>query len=110
GENMADVPVQKVTLSGLSPSFQAADSAGDSFVNDGKTILHFVNDDAVEKMVTVESVSKCNFGFDHDLTLTVPATSELKAGPFPTARFNADGKVTIAYDDVTSLTVAAFQD
>lgn len=106
---LADITVQKVSLLGLSPNFVSADVAGDYFINDGKTTLHFINDDTVDKTVTVESVEKCNFGFDHDLMLTVPASSELKAGPFPTARFNLDSKVSMTYSDVTSLTVAAFK-
>ena len=104
---MAELGVQKITLSGTSPTFAAADGAGDSFTNDGQSFLHVKNGDIVSHTITVDSQKLCNFGFDHDVSLTVTAGSEIQIGPFERSRFNDNNYVTyVSYDAVTSLSVA----
>ncbi|MBC7193861.1 hypothetical protein [Marinobacter sp.] len=105
---MALLNVQKASLTGLAPTFVAASAGGDSFVNDGKTVLHVKNGGASEITVTVNSQQPCNYGFDHDVTVAVPAGGERIIGPFRQDRFNnSDGQVMVSYSAVTSVTVAA---
>jgi len=107
---MAELTVQKVGLSGLNPAFVAADSAGDSFANEGRVFLHVKNGDTVDRIVTIDSVQSCNFGFDHDITVTVLAGEDSQIGPFSTIRFNNENRlVNVTYDAVISTTVAAIQ-
>lgn len=107
---MAALSVQKVTLSGVSPTFAAADVAGDSFANSGRVYLHVKNGGASSITVTVNSQTACNQGFDHDVAVTVAAAAESQIGPFPKSRFDdATGKVLVSYSAVTSVTVAAVE-
>lgn len=108
---MADLSVQTITTNGLSPTFSSADAAGDEFVNDGRTFLHVKNGGASSIDVTIDSKQQCSFGFDHDITVSVPAGGERLIGPFPTSRFNDSqtGKASVSYSDVTSVTVAAIK-
>lgn len=107
---MAVLTVQKISHSGLSPSFSAADVAGDEFVNGGRTILYVKNGGASQITVTVDSAKPCNYGFDHDLTVNVPAGDERVIGPFAPDRFNnSSARVAVSYTDVTSVTVAALE-
>lgn len=106
---MADLTIQKINQTGIAPSFVAASSVGDTFANDGKTFLHVKNGGASPITVTIDSVAPCNYGFDHDVQVTVGAGAEQIIGPFETYRFNTDGKVSVSYSGVTSVTVAAFR-
>jgi len=106
---MAQLSVQGISRDGLSPSFQAAGSGGDSFANDGKVFLHVKNGDTVNHVVTVNAAKPCNYGTYHNLVVTVPAGEERIIGLFPTYRFNDDNEnVQVSYDGVTSVTVAVF--
>lgn len=107
---MATLNVQTVSLLGLTPSFVAASAGGDEFVNSGRVMLHIKNGGASQITATINSQTPCSYGFDHDVVVSVPASSELVVGPFPKARFNdSNGKVQITYNDVTSVTVAAIE-
>lgn len=111
---MADLTLQDFDLAGLTPSFASADSGGDAFVNNGKTLLYVKNGDAsshdvtlnIEKTITIGgiSISLTN------PTVTVPASDEKIIGPFSQDWFNdVDEKVNVDYDAVTSVTVAALK-
>lgn len=102
---MAQLTVQKATLSGLAPTFAAADAAGDTFANDGRTHLHVKNGSAAAVTVTVDSVTACSYGFDHNAEVSVPAGGERIIGPFDQNRFGTTAAVS--YSAVTSVTVAA---
>lgn len=105
---MANLLIQKSTLIGLSIVYSAADVAGDSITNNGDTVFKIKNADVAAKTVTINSVAPCSYGFDHDLVISVPAGEEREIGPFLRNRFNDDtGKVNVAYNAVTSVTVAA---
>ena len=60
---MADLTVQRLIQSGLSPTFSAAGASGDTFTNDGNTWLHIKTDAASEITVTIDSKTQCNQGF-----------------------------------------------
>ena len=60
--------------------------------------------------MTIVSAKTCNQGFQHDLTVSVAAGSDKMIGPFSADRFNNDqGQVSVTYDAVTAVTVAALQ-
>lgn len=102
---MAQLAIQKTSLSGLGPTFAAADAAGDTFANDGRTVLHIKNGGAAAITATVDSINPCNYGFDHNAAVSVPAGGERVIGPFNQTRFGVTASV--AYSAVTSVTVAA---
>ena len=107
---MAILTAQRVTLTPAAPTFVAADAAGDRVKNNGSLFLEFKNTSASPVTITINSVTLCNQGFDHDVTVTVPATTgDRVVGPFPQTRFNdGDGFLTWTYSAVTSVTVGAF--
>lgn len=107
---MADLTVQAVSLTGAVITPVAAAAGGDTFSNDGRTILRVVNGGASPITATVNSLVACNQGFDHDAAVTVAAGVTKDIGPFPVARFNnSSGKAAVTYSDVTSVTVAAIR-
>lgn len=107
---MAALTVQDVTAAGITPVYVAASATGDSFPNNGRVMLHVKNGGASPITVTIVSAKTCNFGFQHDITVTVNASSEKMIGPFPPERFNNDqGMVQVNYSAVTSVTVAALE-
>jgi hypothetical protein len=73
--------------------------------------LHVKNGGGGSITVTVDSVTPCNQGGDHDLAVAVPAAQERMIGPLPASRFaNATtGLVNITYSGVTTVTVAALR-
>lgn len=107
---MAVLNAQQVSLVGANPAFVAADAVGDEFANSGRSYLHVKNGAASAVDVTVNSQTKCNQGFDHDVVVNVPAGAERRIGPFPKARFDdANGRVQVAYSAVANVTVAVVE-
>lgn len=104
---MAELAVVKVSRDGVEPAYVAADVAGDTFVNDGTTMLHVKNGGAGVSTVTIDSPNVCNQGEVHDVVIAVPAGEERLIGPFPVARFSRT--VSVSYDVITTVTVAALQ-
>ena len=86
-------------------------AGGDTFPNDGNTMLRFTNTSGGSITVTVaantSSESKCSHGFSHDIAVTVPATTgDVILGPFPKKRFdNTSEQVALTYSGVTNLKV-----
>lgn len=107
---MALLNVQRTGLAGLAPTFSGASVGGDSFLNSGRTYLHVKNGGTAAITVTVNSQKPCNYGFDHDAVVSVPAGGEQIIGPFQQDRFNdQNGQVQITYSAVTSVTVAVVE-
>lgn len=102
---MAVLTVKQISLTGLNPAPAAAAAGGDSFANNGKTYLYVNNGGGGQITATIDAVSNCNFGFDHDAAVAVPAGETRLIGPFPTNRFGPTCGVT--YSGVTSVTVEA---
>jgi len=99
-----------VDIDGGKPSFVAAAVDGDDFVNSGNDFLIVKNGGGSSINVTIDSVTFCSYGFDHNLTIAVAAGEESWIGSFPKARFNDEnGKVNVSYSDVTSVTVAVVE-
>lgn len=107
---MADLTVQDVARTGLSPSFASAAASGDAFANNGNTLFYVKNGDASAKTITIASqYSSPPVGTaQDDIAVSVPAGEERMIGPLPQSGYNdGDGKAQVTYDDVTSVTVAA---
>lgn len=102
--------IQKISLAGLNPAFTAATALGDEFVNSGRDYLHVINGGVNPVAVTVDSQTRCNQGFDHNVTVDVPAGGEARIGPFPQNRFNDDaGHTHVTYSDAVGVTVAVVE-
>jgi len=108
---MAELTVQQIDRAGgaiLNDDLVAADVAGDTFINNGRTMLVVDNQDASPITVTIDSPVDCDQGFEHDPDPTVGAGDTVILGPFAQGRFNTDGKVVVAYSAVASVTVVAY--
>lgn len=118
---MAVLSVQNATLAGTQHTYAAVAAGGDSFPNDGNTILLFKNGNASPRTLTIASaaasVNKPGFG-DIALsnpTATIPGSGtnggEVMVGPFPVDRFNdpSTGRVGLTYSTDTGVTVAVIR-
>lgn len=106
---MASLTVQDVSVAGVVPSYGAANSGGDTFVNDGKTYIHVKAGAGGALNVTIPAVA-CDQGTVHNTVVAVANTSEKIIGPFPTNRYgDASNVVSVAYSQVTNVTIGAFQ-
>src|SRR5882724_1784638 len=106
---MAQLTRQTALPTGVTPAYQACAGGGDlAPIAGGKTFLHFLNTNAAARNVTLNSITNCNQGFDHDIVVNVPATvGTVIVGPIATDRFaDANGNVALTYDAVTNLSVA----
>lgn len=107
---MAELTAQTIDREGVTPSYTAASSGGDTFENSGKPkFIHVKNGDASPHTVTVASqVDDAPAGTSKsDVSVTVAAGGEEMIGPFPkTAYSNNTGECEITYDAVTSVTIA----
>lgn len=104
---MATLAVQVSSAGGLAPTYAAASAGGDDFPNTGREFLHVKNGSAASINATINSAQLCNYGFDHDVVVAVPAGGERIIGPFVPSRFGLS--VGVTYSAVTSVTVAAVQ-
>lgn len=103
---MATIVISPVTRSGVAPTFAAATAGGDTFANDGQTVLDVNNASGGSITVTVIAVAKCNQGSLHNAVETVLTLTHGIIGPFPVARFGRI--VSVTYSAVTTVTVAAY--
>jgi hypothetical protein len=101
--------------SGVNHTFTAASTGGDSFTNDGKTVVLFANTNASSRTLTIaaNTITKQGIGAVAipSTTISLPNSTTnggvCMAGPFPVDRFNdSNGRVNLSYDAVTGLTVA----
>lgn len=105
---MAQLTVESVSLDGSYPAMVSADANGDSFSNGGNEMFKVTNGGATSITVTVKSPLPCNYGYNHDVALSVAAAATVDVGPFPPMRFNDNkGNVNVTYSAVTSVTVSA---
>lgn len=117
---MAALSIQaltNVTGGGLQYTYAAVASGGDTFANDGNTVLLVKNANAATRTVTADAVAsldKPGFGTVPiaDSVLTVPGSGTNGGlamwGPFPPDRFNnSNGAVSLTYSDSgADLTIA----
>lgn len=110
---MAEQITVTTTELGLDAGLTQA-ATGDTFFNDGNTLLLIQNGDAALKTVTLTSRITANtdtrrFGkvTKVNRAYAVPAGAVWVAGPFPIEAFNdASGFCALAYSAVTNLKVA----
>ena len=102
---MAALTVQSASLAGTAVSLAAAGASGDTFTNDGNTVLVVDNASGASIDVTVDSPTLCNQGEAHDVVVSVGAGAQKMIGPFPVDRFSTT--VSVTYSATTSVTVAA---
>jgi hypothetical protein len=103
------ITVQNITkATSLTPSFEAANADGNYFKNTGKIFVYAKNANVgASRTITIASQVECNQGSTHNVTITVPASSEEMCGSFDVNRFNdSDGYVQMTYDDEADLTLA----
>lgn len=108
---MAVLSVLQPDLNGEDLAPVAAANGGDTFPNDGRTVLYVKYDGVATPTVTVPAQSACSFGVTdvaHDSVTTFAAADEKKIGPFPTKRFSkADGACDVVYSDEADITIRA---
>ena len=105
---MAQLTVNQVSLTGVTVTPGAAAVGGDTFLNNGKTVLEVTNGSGGSINVTIDSLVACNQGSDHDIVVAVANGVTKRIGPFDPSRFNnSAGLTSVSYSAVTSVTVAA---
>jgi hypothetical protein len=104
--------VQEIVRTGLDPSYEAANTDGESVANDGRTFVHVDNASGGSINVTVVHPGTVDGLAVADLVVAVPAGEDRMIGPFP-ARFNQTGsdagKLYVDFSAVASVTVAALR-
>lgn len=107
---MATMTPQKITQTGLAVTLQAAAAGGDKFPAAGNRAVRVTNGGASPTVVTINSIRPCDQGFDHDITVNVPAGATRDIGPFDYGRFaDSSGLVSITYSTITSVTVGTIE-
>ncbi len=89
--------------------FVSADAGGDTFTNDGKTMLYAKNTSGAGRTITVAAARQCSHGFSHNAAISVPdGFAGFVATDFENDRFSdAAGVVSMTYDNNVGLEVAA---
>ena len=108
---MATLTAQQISKAGVIPTYATAAAGGDQVIINPKTVLHIKNAAAGGTVVvTFNSQTACDQGFDHDETVSIADGAEKFIGPFDPKRYaDANGFMLITYDEVTGLTIAAFE-
>lgn len=99
---------QAIVRTGLAPTYGAADSGGNQFVNTGREFLQVKNTNAAARYITITTPATVDGLAVADVYVTIPATTGDKmVGPFPTKWFNYTGALTkVDYSAVTNVTFA----
>lgn len=102
-----ELSVQSIDFTGAVPTFTGANVDGNFFTNDGITAIIVDNADASPMTVTVDSISLCNQGFDHNQDIVIANGTQQVIGFFSKKRFNDTSQfVQLSYSSITSVTVA----
>lgn len=109
---MAVINAQKVTLTGLAPTFTAAAAGGDTLPPLGRGIFIVKNGGAAAITVTIATPGNTQFGIAQpDITVSVPAGGERHIGPLLTSLTDPTSeRINVTYSAVTSVTVAVVTD
>ena len=108
---MATLATQLIDLTGLEDfTLAAAAGGGDVFPNSGRTMFVINNGGGGAVIVTFDSRIDSSFGTDEDVSVSVGAGVRTTFGPFQTQRFNnTTQQVSVSYDGVDTVTVAALE-
>ena len=108
---MANYDPDKPGLTGVAPVAHAA-AAGDSFSNNGKTMVRVNNGGGAPITVTFDDPNSALAGataFNPDVGVAVTNGTAKIIGPFPPSRFNdANGRCQMAWSATTSVTWEAY--
>lgn len=106
---MATLSPQVPSLSGLTPSYSAANAGGDQVLCDDRLFLHVKNTNGSSRDVTIATPGNVDGLAIADVVVTVPATTGDKMiGPLKASLFaDANGYAQITYSAATNVTVAA---
>jgi len=112
---MATLTIQKITRTGIIPTFAAADAAlTDKVANDGNTFLEFKNTNGVVRNITILSQLAAGAippgAVLQNVTVQIPITTGDKMiGPFPVSSFNDPTNYLIwTFDAQPGLTIGCF--
>ena len=112
---MAEPTLQKLTISGVQPSYSAVNSEDTVVVNTAqRNFLHVKNGGGSPTNVTITAVKTSarvpgvGVVSISDEVVAVPAGEERIIGPFTEAYMDVDGTVTIGYSATASVTAGAF--
>lgn len=116
---MAELSAQKISETGLNPTYASATEGGDTVVSDGGVFLHVkltgdVENCTVTVTKTISSIDLDGYGdlTKSNATVTVSNSNpDGFLGPFPPFAFNSttgDGTIAITYSSVSGITIAAF--
>lgn len=98
---------EQLMRTGTTPTFTAADVAGDKFVNDSRTIVRFKNINAASRTVTFAIPVIVDGQAVTGKALVIPATTgDVTSDVFPSEYNNAAGEVTWTYSSDVGVTVA----
>lgn len=110
---MADLTPVTLSRAGAVDSLSAASAGGDAIVgNTGKEWIDVNNGSAspITVTLTYPATTLVDGQAPAAKTITIPASSRRKIGPFPPGLWNdVNGKVQITYSAVTTVTVGAFR-
>lgn len=112
---VTNLAVQQITRAGLTPNFTAANADGHYIVNNGNTtFLEVKNAGNTACVVTLEITQAVDGVTPTGKTVTVPITTGVRIiGPFPKSIYDQSGSdagmIHVHFDQVVSVTCAAFQ-
>ena len=97
---MAQLTVNQITRDGVLYAVVAA-AAGDSFANDGRTLLvAYNNHGSAARTVSIDIQKDVDDQDPPSRTVTLAAGQTKLIGPFPTGIYNdANGRVQLTYSD-----------
>jgi hypothetical protein len=108
---MAVLTVQTfaLTSAGLLATFNSCGASGDTFTNNGKTVVIARNGATASCVITVaatQAITDASLSVP-DLSVAVAASTDRIIGPLPTATFNdASSAVAMTYANSATLTLA----
>ena len=107
----SEITVQTLARAGLSATYEACDTNGNYFTNDGMTFIHIKNANAGTPTLTIATANTVDGLAIADRTVTMFATTGDKMiGPLPASVYNdANGRVQLTYSAVTDLTIAVIK-
>lgn len=103
---MATLSAQQITPAGTAVTYAAATGGGDRMPVGPTTFLHVKNGGGSSITATINSITPCSQGFDHDLAVAVAAGADKMIGPIGERFRDTDNLAGITYTGVTTVTVA----
>ena len=105
---MAALTTQQISPTGITPTFVACTSGGDTFTPGPKTFLDIKNGAGATVTVTIDTTA-IEFGEPiANVVVSIPVSTEMLVGPFQPAEVEqgGTGQAQLTYSAVTSLTIA----